>query len=109
LPARYFAELPANFWVPQAIDKPQKVENLRIIPLSTMRLRIETKAPLPPLKTWLNINLGFFFGTRTFNDLCRRLISDFDLPNNIALQFEGFDLFGKDAVEAILRKDDLVQ
>jgi hypothetical protein len=74
-----------------------------------MRLRIETKAPLPPLKTWLNVSLGFFFGTRTFNDLCRRLINDFDLPNGIALQYEGFDLFGKDSIEAILREGDIVQ
>jgi hypothetical protein len=74
-----------------------------------MRLRIETKPPLPPLKTWLDVNLGFFFGTRTFNDLCRRLIRDFDLPNGIALQYAGFDLFGKDSIEAILRKGDIVQ
>jgi hypothetical protein len=74
-----------------------------------MRLRIETEAPLPPLKTWLSVNLGFFFGSRTFDDLCRRLISDFDLPDGIALRYQGYDLFGKDAIEAILREGDIVQ
>jgi len=75
-----------------------------------MRLRIETTAPLPRLKTWLNVHTEFFFfGTRTFNDLCRRLATDFGLPSDIQLQYAGFDLYGKDPIESILSEDDLVQ
>ena len=75
-----------------------------------MRLRIETTAPLPRLKTWLNIRTDFFFfGTRTFNDLCRRLATDFGLPSDIQLQHAGFDLYGKDPIESVLKEDDLVQ
>jgi hypothetical protein len=75
-----------------------------------MRLRIETAAPLPRLKTWLNVSTGrFLFGTRTFNDLCRRLVAEFGLPSDIQLQYGGFALYGKDAIESILKDDDIVQ
>jgi hypothetical protein len=73
-----------------------------------MRLRIETASPLPPLKTWLSVSSGFGLGTRTFNDLCKRLVSEFGLPMGIQLQLNGFDLYGKDFIESILEKDDLV-
>lgn len=75
-----------------------------------MRLRIETLPPLPPLKTWLVVAPGIFgLGTRTINDLCKRLISEFGLPEGIRLQFHGFDLYGKDSIEGLLDKDDLIQ
>jgi hypothetical protein len=74
-----------------------------------MRLRIETRPPLPVLKTWLSVNPGFFgFGTRTFNDLCKRLVSEFGLPNGIKLQLKGFDLPGPDLIELLVEKDDLI-
>jgi hypothetical protein len=74
-----------------------------------MRLRIETQPPLPPLKTWLNVSPGIFcLGTRTFNDLCKKLVSEFGLPEGIRLQFNGFDLYGKDFIQGMLEKDDLV-
>jgi hypothetical protein len=75
-----------------------------------MRLRIETLPPLPPLKTWLVVTPGIFgLGTRTVNDLCKRLISEFGLPAGIQLQYGGFDLHKKDPIEGLLDKDDLVQ
>ena len=75
-----------------------------------MRLRIETTPPLPPLKTWLSVSPGLFgLGTRTINDLRKRLISELRLPEGIQLQFKEFDLLGKDAIEDLLEKDDLVK
>jgi hypothetical protein len=74
-----------------------------------MRIRIETQPPLPPIKVWFNVNSTMFgTGTRTFNDLRERLITDYDLPNSIQLQFDGFDLPGKDYIEGMLEKDDLL-
>ena len=75
-----------------------------------MRLRIETIPPLPELKAWLSVSPGFFgLGTRTFNDLCKRLVSEFGLPKGIQLQLIGFDLPGKDLIEHLVEKDDLIQ
>jgi hypothetical protein len=75
-----------------------------------MRLRIETLPPLPLLKTWLIVTPGIFgLGTRTVNDLCKRLISEFGLPKGIQLKYRGFDLYGKDSIESLLDKDDLIQ
>ena len=75
-----------------------------------MRLKIETIPPLPPLKTWLNVNPGpFGHGTHTISDLCKRLASEFGLPAKIQLQLQGFDLYGKDDIEGVLEKDDLIQ
>ena len=74
-----------------------------------MRVRIETVPPLAPLRTWLNVDTGFFgFGTRTFNDLCKRLASDFDLPNQIKLQLDGFDLPGMALIDTLVEKDNLL-
>jgi hypothetical protein len=74
-----------------------------------MRLRIETHPPLPPIKVWFNASSGLFgLGTRTFNDLRKRLILDYGLPEAIQLQFDGFDLPGEDSIEGMLEKDDLV-
>ena len=74
-----------------------------------MRLRIETRPPLPALKTWLSASPGLFgLGTRTFNDLRKRLVHEFGLPKEIQLQLNGFDLYGRDAIEEVLEKDDLV-
>ena len=74
-----------------------------------MRLRIETTPPLPTLKTWLSVSPGIFgLGTKTINDLCKRLVSDFGLPKDIKLQLKGYDLYGKDVIETVLEKDDLI-
>jgi len=74
-----------------------------------MRLRIETVPPLAPLRTWLIVYPGFFgFGTRTFNDLCKLLVSEFDLPDEIKLQRDGFDLPGMALLETLVEKDDLL-
>ena len=77
--------------------------------LRKMRLRIETAPPLRPLKTWLTAAPGIFGrGTRTINDLRRRLIAEFGLPNEIQLQLQGYDLLEKDSIQDVLEKDDLV-
>ena len=74
-----------------------------------MRVRIETTPPLPPLKTWLSVSPGIFgLGTRSIDDLCKRLVSDFGLPRGIKLQLKGFDLYEKDVIEDVLEKDDLI-
>jgi hypothetical protein len=81
-----------------------------VVPKRKMRLKIETTPPLPPLKTWLNVSSGIFgFGTRTFSDLCKRLVSEFSLPKGIQLEYDGFGLYGKDAIESLLEKDSLVR
>lgn len=77
-----------------------------------MRLRIETTPPLPPLKTWLNVTSGLFRlfgGKRTVNDLHRRLVSEFGLPEGIKLQFGGYDLYRGDPLESLLNDNDLVK
>jgi len=75
-----------------------------------MRLRIETTAPLPVLKTWFTVTRGTFgFGTRTIEDLRKRLIAKFKLPKEIRLQLNGYDLLEDEPVEELLEKDDLIQ
>jgi hypothetical protein len=75
-----------------------------------MRLRIETTPPLPPRRTYLSVSAGLFgLGTRTINDLRKRLISELGLPQGIQLQLNDFDLHGKDTIESLLEKDDLVK
>lgn len=75
-----------------------------------MRLRIETAPPLPPLKAWINASPGLFgLGTRTINDLRKRIIKDFELPDNIGLELDGFELLGRDAINELLERDNLIQ
>jgi hypothetical protein len=75
-----------------------------------MRLRIETCPPLARRKTWINASPGLFgLGTRRVEDLRRRLIRELELPIEIVLLFEGFELVGSDTLEGLLEKDDLVQ
>jgi hypothetical protein len=75
-----------------------------------MRLRIETQPPLPSLKAWINPSPGLFgLGTRTINDLRRRIVKDFDLPDTIALELDGFELLGRESINEILEKDDLIR
>jgi len=74
-----------------------------------MRVRIETQEPLPPLRTWINVTTGLFvFNPPTFDDLRKRLVSEFGLSAEIILELNGFTLQGKDAVNAVLEKDELV-
>jgi hypothetical protein len=76
-----------------------------------MRLRIETVPPLPPLKAWLTVSPGLFnlLGTRTISDLRKRIVRDFQLPDEIYLELDGFELFGRDSISDLLEKDDLIQ
>jgi len=74
-----------------------------------MRLRIETTPPLPPIKTWFSFTQGIFgFGTRTINDLRKRIIAELRLPDSIQLQLNGYDLLGSNLIEDLLEKDDLI-
>jgi len=74
-----------------------------------MRLRIETTQPLRPIKTWFSFTGGIFgFGTRTINDLRRRLIAELRLPNEVQLQLNGFDLLESQLIEGLLEKDELI-
>jgi hypothetical protein len=74
-----------------------------------MRLRIEAARPLPPMKTWFSFSPGIFgFGTRTINDLRTRLVAELHLPPHIQLQKDGYDLLGKQPLEDLLEKDDLI-
>ena len=75
-----------------------------------MRLRIETHPPLPSLKAWINPTPGLFgLGTRTINDLRKKIIKDFELPDDIVLELDGFELVGRDRISDLLEKDDLIQ
>ena len=75
-----------------------------------MRLRIETLPPLVQVKSWISVNTSFFsLRTCTIEDLRKQIISKFDLPNNIQLRLDDFNLPENEAIGDLLKEGKLVK
>jgi hypothetical protein len=75
--------------------------------ITTMRLKIETSPPLPTIKAWFSFHHGLF-GLRIISDLRKRLIAELQLPTQINLRLNGYDLLDSNRIGELLSQDDLV-